>query len=132
MDYHHHYNFCFAKTDREEVFKTGQPEDEELLNLAHEIESIWRSFGLLVGLEAPTLTEIDERHPRASDNTHAVLREWKELLGSGATYEALIVLLGDTFINGYDLMERFCSQEEGKKLKLKERPRFFLFLFSLP
>ena len=132
MDYHHHYNFCFAKTDREEVFKIGQPEDEELLSLAREIESIWRSFGLLVGLEAPTLTEIDKRYPRALDKTYAVLRKWKELLGSGATYEALAVLLNNAFINRRDLIERFCCHEEGKKLKLKEQPRFFLFLFSLP
>ena len=131
MDYHHHYNFCFAKTGREEVFKIGQPEDEELLSLAHEIESIWRSFGLLVGLEAPTLTEIDERYPRASDKTYAVLRKWKELLGSGASYRALALLLDNAFINGRDLIKTYCH-EEGKKLKLKEQPRFFLFLFSLP
>ena len=131
MDYHHHYNFCFAKTGREEVFKTGEPKEKELLSLAHEIESIWRSFGLLAGLEAPTLTEIDERYPRASGKTYGVLREWKELLGSGASYRALALLLDNAFINGRDLIKTYCH-EEGKKLKLKEQPRFFLFLFSLP
>ena len=113
MDYHHYYNFCLAKTGREEVFKIGQPDDRELLSLAHEIESIWRSFGLLVGIEAPTLKEIDKGYSRDSDKTYAVLRKWKESLGSGASYQALALLLDTAFINRH-VFEETCCHDKGK------------------
>ena len=95
------------------MFKKGQPDDRELLSLAHEIESIWRSFGLLVGLEAPTLTEIDEVNFSDSDKTHAVLRKWKESLGSGASYQALALLLDTAFINRH-VFEETCCHDKGK------------------
>ena len=116
MDYHHCYNFCFAKTDREELFKTGQPGDEELLSLAKECDIDLLSLGWILGPPNLTLTEINtavsERLDRAK-HIYTMLEKWKERLRRGANYRALALLLDTTSINRRDLIERFCH-DKGK------------------
>ena len=107
MDYIHYYNFYFAKSGREEVFKIGQPEDEELHSLSQKIGINWRWLGLKSGLTDLTLNEIDEANGEESDKMYAVLRKWKESLGSGASYEALALLLNKCFIHRHDLIVRY-------------------------
>ena len=79
------------------MFKTGQPEDKELRSLAHDLASTWRSLGVVLGLKAPTLTEIGAAYPQAS-----------YAMGSGATYVALAEGLDNAFIKRHDLVKRYC------------------------
>ena len=87
--------------------------DKEHLNLARNIVSKWKSFGMILGLEAPTLTEINETFCEESDKMYAVLRKWMESLGSGASYVALADWLDNPLIRRHDLVERYCH-DRGK------------------
>ena len=95
------------------MVKIGQPEDEELLRLSQKFVINWRSLGMMTGLTHLTLNEIDEANGKESDKMYAVLRKWKESLGSGASYEALALLLNKCFIHGHDLIEIYCH-DKGK------------------
>ena len=97
MDYHHYYNFCFAKTGREE---------EELLSLANETASVWKSLGKIFGLAYPTVIEIEKADCEAPDKIYAVLRKWKESFGSGASYQALARVLDRVLIKRPELIEK--------------------------
>ena len=108
MDYHHNYNFCFAKTVREKVFKIGQPREEELLSLAYDIVLTWRSFDVFVNQTPRTSAEIDKFSNKEEVKPHAMLKEWKKALRSGAGYRALARLLDTVFINRHDLVEKYC------------------------
>lgn len=93
---------------RKKVLKIGQPLDEELRSLAHDIVSAWRPLGMMLGLTDMTLIEIDETNHQVSDKVYAVLRKWKESLGSGASYEALADGLDNAFIKRHELVKRYC------------------------
>ena len=95
------------------LFKRDQPTNKELRSLAHDILSTWRSLGVVIGLKALTLAEIDATYPKVSDKIYAILTKWKESLGSDATYVALGEVLDNAFIKRHDLVERFCH-DEGK------------------
>ena len=113
MDYNYYYTFCFAETGRECIFKTGQPGDEELLCLAYEILSTWKSLDMVVNGTTRTVAEIDELHPREEDKPYAMLKKWKDKLGSTASYGALARVLDTALINRRDLVERYCH-DRGK------------------
>ena len=93
------------------VLKEGQPGDEELLSLSQEFVINWRSLGMMSGLTDLTLNEIDETNRKESDKTYAVLRKWTESLGSGASYQALALLLDIAFTNRHDLVETYCHDK---------------------
>ena len=95
------------------MFKKGQPGDDELLSLSQEFVINWRWLGMMSGLTHLTLNEIDKANGEESDKTYAVLRKWKESLGSGASYEALALLLDKCVFHGRDLIER-CFHDKGK------------------
>ena len=117
MDYHHYYNFCFSETDREEAFKIGQPEERELSNLANDIVSTWESlenvvFSLFltdVRASPPGFDRFDSQVGVA----YTMLLNWKESLGSRASYRALARMLNTTIINAHDLVKTHCH-DEGK------------------
>ena len=116
MDYHHYYNFCFAKTDREELFKTGQPGDEELLSLAKECDIDLLSLGWILGPTNVTLTKISGAFSAELDRAYHIytmLKKWKECLTWGESYRGLALLLDTASINRRDLIARFCH-DEGK------------------
>jgi len=73
---------------KELIFKLGAPDDTELLSIAHDIVKIWRPLGLALGLRNSHLDEIDEDHLKALDRAYAMLRKWKESMGSEANYES--------------------------------------------
>ena len=70
--------------------------------------SKWKPFGMILGLEAPILTEIDNSFLEKSDKMYAMLRKWKESPGSKASYKALADGLENALIKRHDLVERFC------------------------
>ena len=91
------------------MFKTGEPRENELLSLAMECVIDWRALGEILGLTDQTLSEIvHANHHRVSDKMYAMLTEWKECLGSEASYRALALGLVDFRINRRDLVEKYC------------------------
>ncbi|XP_022802332.1 uncharacterized protein LOC111339870 [Stylophora pistillata] len=96
---------------RSEVFKTGQPDNKELLTLAQEVVSIWRQLGLALGLTDVSLDEIHEDNLKALDKSYTMLRKWKESLGSGANYQKLAEGLHHKVIKRHDLIEKYCHDE---------------------
>ena len=74
--------------------------------------SKWKPFGMILGLEAPILTEIDKSF-ESSDKMYAMLRKWKESPGSEASYKALADGLENALIKRHDLVERYCH-DRGK------------------
>lgn len=115
--------FYFAKKDRDVVFKTGEPEDLELLSLADEILPIWRPLGLILGLKNGTLDRIDLDHRAVLDKSHAMLLEWKRLLGPNASYQALAEGLNHPVIGRLDLVVKYCH-DNGKELNTG---KYFIF-----
>ena len=57
--------------------------------------------------------EIDELHPREEGKLYAMLKRWKDKLGSTASYGALARVLDIALINRRDLVERYCH-DRGK------------------
>ena len=68
---------------------------------------------MMSGLTDLTLNEIDEANGEESDKMYAVLRKWKESLGSGAKYQALAQLLDNAFTYMRDLVKTYCH-DKGK------------------
>ena len=113
MDYHYYYNFCFPKTDQEQLFKIGQPRREELLSLAHDIVSFWRT---LRGVSCPTpltLAAINTSNSAELDKTYTWLKHQRKELGSRASYQALALKLDERFIRMHHLVKRYCH-DKGK------------------
>ena len=90
------------------MFKIGRPGDEELLSLACDIVSTWRSLDLIIGPR-----KIDSSRLRMITNAYVKLKEWKRSLGSRASYLALARMLDTTLVNMNDLVETYCH-DEGK------------------
>ena len=93
------------------LFKQGIPDDTELLSLGQDIVSIWRNVGLALGLKNSYLDEIHEDHPKALDKSYAMLRKWKESLGSEASYQRLAEGLGHKAVERRDLIESYCRDK---------------------
>ena len=113
MDYYHNYNICFAETGREEVFKTGQPEDKELRSLAHDIVSFWRTPCFVSRRKIQTLVEISRFHSNELDKTFDKLIKWMEASGSENSYQELAEFLKIRIKNVKDLEKRYCH-DKGK------------------
>ena len=86
MDYHHYYNICFAETGREEVFKTGQPQEKELRNLAHDFVIDMKSLCEMLDLTDLHLEDIYGNRPE-EHQIYTVLQKWKGSRKSMACYE---------------------------------------------
>ena len=113
MDYYHNYNICFAETGREEVFKTGQPEDQELRSLAHDIVSFWRTPCFVFRRKIQTLVEISRFHSIELNKTFDKLIKWMEASGSEKSYQELAEFLKINIDNVKDLEKRYCH-DKGK------------------
>ena len=95
------------------MFKEGTPDDAELLSLAKDTIAIWRILGLALGLTDSHLDEISADQPKALDRSYAMLRKWKESLGSEAIYKSLAEGLGHKAVERHDLIESYC-RDKGK------------------
>ena len=113
MDYHHQYNFYFAKSGREEVFKIGQVVDEELLSLSQKIVINWIWFGMISDSTYLTLNEIDEANGEKSVEMYYLLGKWKDWPECKARYRALAEVVEIAFSSMRDLVETYCH-DKGK------------------
>ena len=95
------------------IFKLGAPDDTELLGIAHATVRIWRPLGLALGLRNSHLDEISEDQQNALDRAYAMLRKWKETMGSEASYERLALGLGHQAVERRELIDGYC-RDRGK------------------
>ena len=93
------------------IFKQGTPSDGELLNLAQETILIWIKLGLALGLNNSQLDEINVDQSKGLDKSYAMLRKWKESLGSEANYKRLAEGLDHKAIKRRDLIEVYCRDK---------------------
>lgn len=116
--------FYFAKKDRDVVFKTGKPEDVELLSLASEILPISRPLGVVLGLREATLDQIYCGNSAELSKSFGMLKKWKQSLGPGASYQALAEGLIHPVIERLDLAVKYCYNNDGKELNTG---KYFIF-----
>ena len=85
----------------------------ELSDLAEDIVSTLESLNEIVcpGVWASPL-ELDEFSSEVG-KARSMLLNWKESLGSRASYRALARMLNTTIINAHDLVKTYCH-DEGK------------------
>ena len=95
-----------------EVFKIDQPSDEELKSLSQEFVN-WRPLGIMLGFIDYTLELIDQTNREEEDKIYTMLTQWKEALGFRAGYGELARVLNNFFIDGHNLIERYC-RDTGK------------------
>ena len=101
--------FFFTQTVKELIFKLGAPDDAELLSIAQNIVKIWRPLGLALGLTNSHLDEISEDHKdKVLERAYAMLRKWKESIGSEANYERLAQGLDHQAVQKRELIDAFC------------------------
>lgn len=93
------------------MFKQGTPDNEELLCLAQDAAKIWRPLGLALGLRDSHLDVISEDQQKTVDRAYAMLRKWKESMGSEANYERLAQGLGHKAVERRDLVEHYCCDK---------------------
>lgn len=102
--------------DRDVVFKTEIPEDPDLLSLANEILPIWRPLGVSLGLKNATLDGIDLDKRAVLDKSYAMLMAWKQLLGPGASYQALAEGLNHPVFERHNLVVKYCYDNAHRPL----------------
>lgn len=100
--------FFVTKTEKEPIFKLGAPEDTELLRIAHDTVKIWKPLGLALGLRNSHLDEISEDYQKALDRAYAMLRKWKESVGSEENYDRLAQGLGHQVVERRELIAAYC------------------------
>lgn len=105
------YLYFVRKSDGVVIFKHGTPSDGELLGLAQETISIWIKLGLALGLDNSQLDEINADQSKGIDKSYAMLRKWKESLGSEANYERLAAGLGHKAVKRRDLIDVYCRDK---------------------
>ena len=94
------------------MFKKGQPRYEDLMMICAQRRFVidWKSLGMMLGYTNRTSKEINESNP---NKKFGVLRKWSELLGSGASYRGIALLLDIVCTSSHVLVETICH-EEGK------------------
>ena len=90
------------------VVKNGTPTDGELEALGYDIAELWTKLGRCLKVDESKLEEIRQDQELLSDKGYHMLKFWKQMNGSGATYQALFDALKDNLVQRQDLAERFC------------------------
>ena len=83
----------------------GQPEDEELKRLAHDIVSFWRTSSDALCLTTRTLTKIVE------SQFYGLQIACNEMCGPWASYGALAQELNNRLKNMHHLSKRYCLKK---------------------
>ena len=90
-----------------EVFKIGQPSDEELRSLSQKFMNL-TLLGSMLGLPDYILSFAKLSGRGEEDKVYTMLTKWKGALGFRASYGELARVLDDLFIDGHNLIERYC------------------------
>ncbi|PFX20305.1 hypothetical protein AWC38_SpisGene15241 [Stylophora pistillata] len=93
-------------------FKQGTPSDDELEHLAVKLGGAWKKLGRRLGIKDPKLEEICQSNEALSEKGYQMLRHWKGVNGSAATYQILGQALQTKLVNLRNLAEEFCYEKQ--------------------
>ena len=94
------------------VVKQGIPSDYELERLASGLGDAWKKLGRRLKIQDPKLDDLNKLNEDLSEKGYKMLRHWKEVNGSAATYEILGHALLHGLVNRRDLAEEFCYEKQ--------------------
>ena len=94
------------------VVKQGTPSNDELEHLASNLGDAWKKLGRRLGIKDPKLEEIHQSNEALSEKGYQMLRHWKGVNGSAATYQILGHALEHEFVNLRGLAEEFCYDRQ--------------------
>ncbi|XP_022799010.1 uncharacterized protein LOC111337051 isoform X1 [Stylophora pistillata] len=94
------------------VVKQGTPSDDELEHLAVKLGGAWKKLGRRLGIKDPKLEEICQSNEALSEKGYQMLRHWKGVNGSAATYQILGQALQTKLVNLRNLAEEFCYEKQ--------------------
>ena len=86
------------------LVKHGIPSDRDLEWLSHRVEK-WRRLGRVLSIMNSTLERIDYKYGNIREKGYQMLRHWKAMEGSAATYMVLHDALCHSGIGRRDLAE---------------------------
>lgn len=93
-------------------FKQGTPSDDELEHLAEKLGGAWKKLGRRLGIEEGNLEQILDLYKELSEKAYRMLRHWKGINGSAATYQILGQALQNKLVNLRNLAEEFCYEKQ--------------------
>ena len=89
--------------------KSGNPSEDELEELSHDLGKEWEDLGRRLGFGQAELAAFDKENERLVDKAYRMLIAWKRREGSDATYQALSDALCNKLVGLKELAEKFCS-----------------------
>lgn len=93
--------------------KHGTPTLEELEELSAEIAFEWRKLGRRLGVSDSYLSAIDQSYYQLAEKGYRMLKHWKQMRGSAATYLVLCDGLEHEIVQRRDLAEKFFYDHDG-------------------
>lgn len=107
-------NYIFYPSQHQFIFffaiavKTGNPTDDELVDLSKQIGDNWKSLAGRLGFTRAEITAFHKENEKYAEKAEAMLLKWQENKGDDATYQALYDALCHKFVGSKALAEKFC------------------------
>ena len=90
--------------------KTGTPTTDDLLLVAHELGTSWKMLGRTLKISEPELENIEADNPwNQRERCYSVLKRWREVCGSAATYDCLARALQHPMVGLGRLAVKYCG-----------------------
>nr|XP_058956685.1 uncharacterized protein LOC131783924 [Pocillopora verrucosa] len=93
-------------------FKQGTPSDYELERISSGLGDAWKKLGRRLKIQDPKLDDLNKLNEDFSEKGYKMLKHWKEVNGSAATYQILGDGLQMNLVNRRDLAEEFCYKKQ--------------------
>lgn len=88
--------------------KNGVVDDEELEGLSHQLGDAWEALARRLGFNEAEIQGLNYNYPSYPKKQFNMLYEWKQRLGSGATYKVLFDALCHKYVKRERLAETWC------------------------
>ena len=88
------------------LVKQGVPSDEDLEWLSDRVEHEWKALGRRLQIEERRLRATDTEHQDMVEKVYQMLRHWKIMNGSAATYRVLHDALCHPLVSRRDLAQQ--------------------------
>ena len=93
------------------MVKDGEPSNEELEYLSRKLAKKWKKLGRRLRYDEAALDGFDRANEELAEKAYKMLMDWKEKVGSGATYKVLYDALCHELVECKLLAERYCCDE---------------------
>jgi len=95
--------------DESSLFKPGTLSQDDVLLIAHELGSSWKMVGRVLKVPDSVIDVIEEEACEVSEKCYSLLRRWREMCASDATYECLARALQHPTVDRSNLAAKFCG-----------------------